>query len=77
LDFLNRPDLDGADDVPWSAALISYMVHLAGAGTAFPYSAQHSVYFYRTINDLIINRRRRSGDTGSAKSPSSRAISSV
>lgn len=55
--FLNRPDLDGADDVPWSAAFISYMVHLAGAGTAFPYSAQHSVYFYRIINDLIINKK--------------------
>ena len=56
-DFLNRPDLDGGDtDVPWSAAFISYMVHLAGAGSAFPYSAQHSVYFYRTINDKLIKK---------------------
>src|ERR1044072_4355864 len=56
--FLGRPELDGGDhDVPWSAAFISFMVHLAGAGSAFPYSAQHSVYFYRTINDKIIKKK--------------------
>ncbi|MDH7975369.1 DUF2272 domain-containing protein [Sphingomonas sp. AR_OL41] len=55
--FLGRPDLDGGDNVPWSAAFISYMVHLSGAGSAFPYSAQHSVYFYRTINDRVIQKK--------------------
>ncbi|MFO0994114.1 MAG: phage tail tip lysozyme [Hyphomicrobiales bacterium] len=56
--FLNRPDLDGSDhSVPWSAAFISYMIHLAGAGTQFPYSTQHSQYFYRTINDRLINKK--------------------
>jgi len=55
--FLSRPDLDGGDnDVPWSAAFISFMHHIAGAGTLFPYSAQHSVYFYRTINDKLIKK---------------------
>jgi len=54
--FVGRPDLDGGDDVPWSAAFISYMVNLAGAGSQFPYSAQHSVYFYRTINDRLTHR---------------------
>jgi hypothetical protein len=56
--FLNRPDLDGSDgDVPWSAAFISYMVHLAGAGQMFPYNAQHSAYFYRTINDRLLKKK--------------------
>lgn len=55
-DFLKRPDLDGSDNVPWSAAFVSYMVNLAGANTTFPYSAQHSVYFYRTINDKAIQK---------------------
>jgi hypothetical protein len=57
-DFLGRPELDGGDDVAWSAAFISYMVHLAGAGSLFPYSAQHSVYFYRTINDKLAGRAK-------------------
>ena len=34
-DFLNRPELDGSDNVAWSAAFISYMVHLAGGRKAF------------------------------------------
>jgi hypothetical protein len=55
-DFVDRPELDGGDNVPWSAAFISYMVNLAGAGTQFRYSAQHSVYLYRTINDRITQR---------------------
>jgi hypothetical protein len=56
-DFLKRPDLDGDDhEVPWSAAFVSYMVNLGGANTTFPYSAQHSVYFYRTINDKAIKK---------------------
>jgi hypothetical protein len=28
----------------WSAAFISYVMHIAGAGRAFPYSASHSTY---------------------------------
>lgn len=54
--FLHRPELDGGDNVPWSAAFISFMVQIAGAGLAFPYSAQYSVYFYRTINDKLIKK---------------------
>lgn len=57
-DFLGRPDLDGGDDVPWSAAFVSYMVNLAGAGPQFPYNAQHSAYFYRTINDKLTRRSK-------------------
>lgn len=35
-----------ADDTltPWSAAFISYVMRLAGAGSRFPYSASHSTY---------------------------------
>lgn len=35
-----------ADDTltPWSAAFISYVMRLAGAGARFPYSASHSTY---------------------------------
>ena len=55
---LGRPDLDGTDrDVPWSAAFISFMVRAAGAATSFPYSAQHSAYFYRTINDRVSHKK--------------------
>lgn len=57
-DLVDRPDLDGGDNVPWSAAFISFMVNLAGAGTQFRYSAQHSVYLYRAINDKITQRPR-------------------
>lgn len=56
-DFLKRPDLDGSDhEVPWSASFVSFMVNLAGANSTFPYSTQHSVYFYRTINDKAIKK---------------------
>jgi hypothetical protein len=53
--FVERPGWDGATDKAWSAAFISYMVDLAG-GDGFPSSGQHSVYFYRTINDKLANR---------------------
>ncbi len=35
-----------ADDTntPWSAAFVSYVFRIAGAGGAFPYSASHSTY---------------------------------
>lgn len=55
-DFLGRPELDGADDVPWSAAFISNMARNSGADKLFPYSAQHSVYIYRTINDKVLKK---------------------
>lgn len=34
----------------WSAAFISYMVQLAGAGDTFRYSCRHSEYVHRVIN---------------------------
>ena len=34
----------------WSAAFISYMAHLAGAGGTFRYSCRHSDYVHRAIN---------------------------
>lgn len=44
-EFLGRDSLDGCDtDVPWSAAFISYMVHVSGGGERFAYSAGHRVY---------------------------------
>jgi hypothetical protein len=36
------PDDDG--DYAWSAAFISYVFRIAGAGARFPYSADHAVY---------------------------------
>lgn len=36
------PDQDG--DYAWSAAFISYVYRIAGAGGRFPYSADHAVY---------------------------------
>lgn len=36
------PEIDG--DYAWSAAFISYVFRIAGAGAAFPYSADHAVY---------------------------------
>lgn len=47
--FLNHSDRDGASKYPWSAAFISFMVHQAGAGGAFRYSGQHSVYFHTAV----------------------------
>lgn len=35
-------DIDG--DFAWSAAFISYVMRIAGAGPRFPYSADHAVY---------------------------------
>lgn len=46
----------GRDDIPWSAAFISWAMKTAGAGTSFPYSAQHSVYIYRAINNKLANK---------------------
>jgi hypothetical protein len=36
------PENDG--DFAWSAAFISYVFRIAGAGAAFPYAADHAVY---------------------------------
>jgi hypothetical protein len=36
------PDIDG--DYAWSAAFISYVMRIAGAGARFPYSADHADY---------------------------------
>jgi hypothetical protein len=36
------PDIDG--DFAWSAAFISYVMRIAGAGRRFPYSADHADY---------------------------------
>jgi hypothetical protein len=36
------PDVDG--DYAWSAAFISYVMRIAGAGQRFPYSADHADY---------------------------------
>lgn len=46
----------GHDDIPWSAAFISWSMKTAGAGTGFPYSAQHSVYIYRAIKNKLANK---------------------
>lgn len=45
--FLGYPELAG---VAWSAAFISYLVHLAGGGERFHYSFRHSDYIHRAIN---------------------------
>jgi hypothetical protein len=52
---VNDSTLDGRDDVPWSAAFISWVMHSAGAGNRFNYSPQHSVYISRAIRDLKRN----------------------
>jgi hypothetical protein len=44
--------LNGRDDVPWSAAFISWVMRTAGAGPRFRYNAQHSAYIARAIRDL-------------------------
>ncbi|WP_158595964.1 DUF2272 domain-containing protein [Oleomonas cavernae] len=55
--FLNLAERDGSSDFAWSAAFVSYMVHLAGAGAAFPYSSLHAFYIYRTINDYLAKKQ--------------------
>ncbi len=48
--------LTGLDNVPWSAAFISYVMRSAGAGGRFHYNAQHSTYIARAIRDLQRDR---------------------
>jgi hypothetical protein len=50
LGVLNR---DGHNDVPWSAAFISFIIRQAGYGTSFKYAEGHRVY----INDSIAKRQ--------------------
>ena len=48
-----------ADDgeYAWSAAFISYVMRIAGAGAGFPYSASHSVYI-DAAREISLGRRR-------------------
>jgi hypothetical protein len=43
------PDNDGS--FAWSAAFISFVMRMAGAGPAFPYSESHSVYINAAIEE--------------------------
>ena len=43
---------------PWSAAFISYMMKISGAGSDWPYAAAHSVYIQKTIQ----NRKNNSSN---------------
>lgn len=55
-----KRDHDGADHgVFWSAAFVSYMVHLAGGDDAFECSGMHSKYVNRAILDRIAGRTSR------------------
>jgi hypothetical protein len=56
----NTHGLDGTDDVPWSAAFISYVMKTAGAGNRFRYSTQHSIYIAQGIRDF----QRKRDDAG-------------
>jgi hypothetical protein len=55
--FVGKVGRDGGNDFPWSAAFISYMAHLAGAGSTFPYSGQHSVYVYRALQARLAKKK--------------------
>lgn len=49
--------IDGRDHgMPWSAAFISWVMKKAGAGAAFRYSTQHSVYISQAIRDCLNGR---------------------
>jgi hypothetical protein len=55
----------GNDDIPWSAAFISWVFKTAGAGPAFTYSPRHSTYLFKAIlasqdadtKDLFVGHR--------------------
>lgn len=50
-------DYTGADrHVPWSAAFVSYCVLVSGGYPGFAFSAAHSVYVHKAINDRLHNR---------------------
>jgi hypothetical protein len=50
-------DPNGPPFHAWSAAFISFMAHLAGAGDAFRYSCRHSEYVHRAINARLAGRK--------------------
>ena len=53
------PDQDG--QYAWSAAFISYVMRIAGAGARFPYSPSHWTYIDRArtpIADLVVSAQR-------------------
>jgi hypothetical protein len=60
-------DINGVDgrnhDQPWSAAFISWVMKVAGAGDRFRYSSQHSVYISQAIRDFL-QRREAAGFWG-------------
>jgi hypothetical protein len=41
------PEMDG--DYAWSAAFVSYVMRMAGAGTGFPYSSNHHTYIHAAL----------------------------
>jgi hypothetical protein len=45
------------DDFAWSAAFISYVMRIAGAGPRFPYAASHSVYI-DAAREVSLGQRR-------------------
>ncbi|MBI2433151.1 MAG: DUF2272 domain-containing protein [Candidatus Hydrogenedentes bacterium] len=44
-------------DKYWSAAFVSYVMKVAGAGAKFNYSARHSDYINKAIDDCLGNNR--------------------
>ena len=56
---------NGNDDIPWSAAFISWIFKTAGAGPAFTYSPRHSTFLFKAIlasqeadtKDLFVGHR--------------------
>jgi hypothetical protein len=50
------PDSDGwraMKSEPWSAAFISYLMRMGGAGIQFPYSMSHSTYVMRAVQNRL------------------------
>ena len=43
---------------PWSAAFISYIFRLGGAGNTFPYSVGHHTYVSRAVRNNVNNQTR-------------------
>lgn len=54
--WANKPDKVKVNEA-WSAAFVSHMMKLAGAGAFFPYSASHSTYIVKSIK----NRKNNTG----------------
>jgi len=50
-----RHEIDWPSKVPWSAAFISWVMRKAGAGRAFPYSAQHAIYISAAKKNRLEN----------------------